>query len=223
MANHHAAVLPLALDFGPDPGPAGAMYTELLLPEVSQGPGRDLRRPPPRRRRGRRLPRRGKEALAGLARADTQPQRQAKPLNAEPLGPPKRPTGGGASTWRSALCSGTGRSAAPKRLISGGRTSPSRPPAPGGALLEVRRSKTCWPSGRPTLTRRPWSPGSPTDRSAGRSAPRRSTPGRSCRTPADGSRPRCPPGTPGARGPAAARWPGTTGSTGETLPLCGDG
>ena len=44
MANHHAAVLPLALDFGPDPGPAGAMYTELLLPEVSQGPGRDLRR-----------------------------------------------------------------------------------------------------------------------------------------------------------------------------------
>ena len=25
-----------------------------------------------------------------------------------------------------------------------------------------------------------------------------------------------------ARGPAAARWPGTTGSTGETLPLCGD-
>ena len=40
MANHHAAVLPLALDFGPDPGPAGAMYTEILLPEVSQGPGR---------------------------------------------------------------------------------------------------------------------------------------------------------------------------------------
>ena len=39
MANRHAAVLPLALDFGPDPGPAGAMYTELLLPEVSQGPG----------------------------------------------------------------------------------------------------------------------------------------------------------------------------------------
>ena len=78
MANHHAAVLPLALDFGPDPGPAGAMYTELLLPEVSQGPGRDLRRPPPRRRRGRRLPRRGKEALAGLARADTRPQRQAR-------------------------------------------------------------------------------------------------------------------------------------------------
>ena len=32
MANHHAAVLPLALDFGPDPGPAGAMDTELLLP-----------------------------------------------------------------------------------------------------------------------------------------------------------------------------------------------
>ena len=26
-----------------------------------------------------------------------------------------------------------------------------------------------------------------------------------------------------ARGPAAARWPGTTGSTGETLPLCGGG
>ena len=26
-----------------------------------------------------------------------------------------------------------------------------------------------------------------------------------------------------ARGPAAARWPGTTGSTDETLPLCGDG
>ena len=48
-----------------------------------------------------------------------------------------------------------------------------------GALLEVRRSKTCWPSGRPTLTRRPWSSGSPTDRSAGGSAPRRSTPGRS--------------------------------------------
>ena len=44
MANHHAAVLPLALDFGPDPGPAGAMYTELLLPEVSQGPGRGLQR-----------------------------------------------------------------------------------------------------------------------------------------------------------------------------------
>ena len=38
-----------------------------------------------------------------------------KPLNAEPpWGPPKRPTGGGASTWRSALCSGTGCSAAPK-------------------------------------------------------------------------------------------------------------
>ena len=33
--------------------------------------------------------------MAELARADTQPQRQAKPLNAEPLGPPKRPTGGG--------------------------------------------------------------------------------------------------------------------------------
>ena len=132
MANHHAAVLPLALDFGPDPGPAGAMYTELLLPEVSQGPGRDLRRPPPRRRRGRRLPRRGQGgALAGLARAETRPQRQAKPLNAKALGPPKRPTGGGALTWRSALCSGTGCSAAPKRLISGGRTSPSRPPAPG--------------------------------------------------------------------------------------------
>ena len=46
-----------------------------------------------------------------------------------------------------------------------------------GALLEVRRSKTCWPSGRPTLTRRPRSSGSPTDRSAGGSAPRRSTPG----------------------------------------------
>ena len=231
MANHHAAVLPLALDFGPDPGPAGAMYTELLLPEVSQGPGRDLRRPPPRRRRGRRLPRRGKEALAGLARADTRPQRQAQPLNAEPpWRPPKRPTGEGASTWRSALCSGTGRSAAPKRLISGGRTSPSRPPAPGGALLEVRRSKTCWPSGRPTLTRRPWSPGSPTDRSAGQL-------GRKVRAAAlhagtelqnagrwqSTSMPVRYSRGQKARGPAAARWPGTTGSTGETLPLCGVG
>ena len=43
----------------------------------------------------------------------------------------------------------------------------------GSALLSLAygsvgsRSKTCWPSGRPTLTRRPWSPGSPTDRSAG--------------------------------------------------------
>ena len=156
MANHHAAVLPLALDFGPD------LQVQCTRSSSCLRSPRD--------------------------RADTQPQRQSKPLNAEPLGTPKRPTGGGASTWRSALCSGTGCSAAPKRLISGGRTSPSRPPAPG----EI--SSRC-AARRPTS--RPWSSGSLTDRSAGGSAPRRSTPawGRLLRTqqpywhgPADGGR-----------------------------------
>ena len=167
MANRHAAVLPLALDFGPDPGPAGAMYTELLLPEVSQGPGRDLRRPPPRRRRGRRLPRRGKEALAGLARADTRPQRQAKPLNAEPLGTPQAADRRGRVDV--AICAVLRDGPLRRSEAADLRWEDVTFQASGasGALLEVRRSKTCWPSGRPTLTRRPRSSGSPTDRSAG--------------------------------------------------------
>ena len=179
MANHHAAVLPLPLDFGPDPGPAGAMYTELPLPEVSQGPGRDLRRPPPRRRRGRRLPRRGKEALVGLARADTRPQRQPKPLNAEPLGTPQAADRRGRVDV--AICAVLRDGPLRRSEAADLRWEDVTFQASGarGALPEVRRSKTCLPSGRPTLTRRPRSSGSPTDRSAGGSAPRRSTPGRS--------------------------------------------
>ena len=137
MANHHAAVLPLALDFGPDPGPAGAMYTELLLPEVSQGPGRDLRRPPPRRRRGRRRPRRGQ---------------------------------GGAER---------GAPGAPQAADRRGRVDVAICAVLRDGPLRRSEAADCWPSGRPTLARRPRSSGPPTDRSAGGSAPRRSTPGRS--------------------------------------------
>ena len=184
MANHHAAVLPLALDFGPDPGPAGAMYTELLLPEVSQGPGlteeeadrvaqalRGSKSPGTRkaytrsfnrfevwcRERGfpalpskpevvtlyladaglrlatLRSDRAGisdahrrageedlaahagvKEALAGLARADTRPQRQAKPLNADALGPPPSGRQAGARRRGDLRCA-PGRAAPPLR------------------------------------------------------------------------------------------------------------
>ena len=91
MANHHGAVLPLALDFGPDPGPAGAMYTELLLPEVSQGPGRDLRRT------GRpEGPRRGAPRRDG-ADGPAEHRQMAVDLDARPVlqGPEGQPRRGG--------------------------------------------------------------------------------------------------------------------------------
>ena len=71
-----------------------------------------------------------------------------------PLGTPQAADRRGASTWRSELSSGTG--------YSGGRTSPSRPPAP-------RELSSRCAARRPT--RRPWPSGSPTDRSAGGSVP----------------------------------------------------
>ena len=121
----------------------------------------------------------GKEALAGLARADTRPQRQAKPLNAEPLGTPQAADRRGRVDV--AICAVLRDGPLRRSEAADLRWEDVTFQASGarGALLEVRRSKTCWPSGRPTLTRRPRSSGSPADRSAGRSAPRRSTPGRS--------------------------------------------
>ena len=148
MANHHAAVLPLALDFGPDPGPAGAMYTELLLPEVSQGrhpaaaPGEAAERGAPGET-PQAADRRGRVDVAICAVLRDGPLRRSEAADLR---------------WEDATFQ-----------ASGAR----------GDLLEERRSKTCWPSGRPTLARRPRSSGPPTDRSAGGSAPRRSTPGRS--------------------------------------------
>ena len=182
MANHHAAVLPLALDFGPDPGPAGAMYTELLLPEVSQGPGRDLRRPPPGWRRGRRRPRRGQ---GGFGRAGQGRHPAAAPGEAAERGSPGDRETPQAADRRGgvdvAICVVLRDGLLRRSEAADLRWEDVTFQASGarGALLEVRRSKTSWPSGRPTLTRRPWSSDSPTDRSAGESAPRRSTPGRS--------------------------------------------
>ena len=229
MANHHAAVLPLALDFGPDPGPAGAMYTELLLPEVSQGPGgiSDAHR-----RAGEEdvaSHAGGKEALAGLARADTRPQRQAKPLNAEPLGTPQAADRRGRVDV--AICAVLRDGPLRRSEAADLRWEDVTFQASGarGALLEVRRSKTCWPSGRPTLTRRPRSSGSPTDRSAGQVRAAALHAGTELTNLQNAGRWQSP-SMPArysrgqkARGPAAARWPGTTGSTGETLPLCGGG
>ena len=100
-----------------------------------------------------------------------------------------------------------------------------------GALLEVRRWKTCWPSGRPEGLDPQALVFGPSDGQVGRRRARAAAlragteltdlqnAGRwqSPSMPARYSRGQK------ARGPAAARWPGTTGSTGETLPLCGDG
>ena len=120
-----------------------------------------------------------KEALAGLARADTRPQRQPKPLNAEPLGTLQAADRRGRVDV--AICVVLRDGLLHRSEAADLRWEDVTFQASGarGALLEVRRSKTCWPSGRPTLTRRPRSSGSPTDRSAGGSAPRRPTPGRS--------------------------------------------
>ena len=75
-----------------------------------------------------------KEALAGLARADTRPQRQAKPLNAE--GPGDPPSGRQAGRVDVAICvvlrDGLLRWEDVTFQASGAK----------GALLEVRRSKT---------------------------------------------------------------------------------
>ena len=154
-----------------------------------------------------------------------------KPLNAEPPGDPPSGRQAGARRRGDLRCA-PGRAAPPLRSSEAAdlRWEDVTFQASGarGALLEVRRSKTCWPSGRPTLTRRPWSSGSPTDRTAGQVG-RKVRAGteltdlqnagrwQSTSMPVRYSRGQK------ARGPAAARWPGTTGSTGETLPLCGDG
>ena len=167
---------------------------------------RDLRRPPPRRRRGRRLPRRGKEALAGLARADTRPQRQAKPLNAEPLGTPQAADRRGRVdvAISAVLRDGPLRRSEAADLrwedvtfqASGARgSSPRGPPledllALRPAYLDPQAPVFGISDGQVGRTGR-------TDRSA----PRRSTPGRSCRTPAGGNPLRCPSGTPGAKRP----------------------
>ena len=109
--------------------------------------------------------------LAGLARADTQPQRQAKPLNAEPLGTTQ--TADRRGRVDVAICAVLRDGLLRRSEAADLRWEDVTFQASGarGALFEVRRSKTCWPSGRPTLTRRPWSSGSPTDRSDGGCAP----------------------------------------------------
>ena len=111
-----------------------------------------------------------KEALAGLARADTRPQRQAKPVNAEPLGTPQAADRRGRVDV--AICAVLRDGPLRRSEAADLRWEDVTFQASGarGALLEVRRSKTCWPSGRPTFQ---------ASGARGGSAPRRSTPGRS--------------------------------------------
>ena len=90
--------------------------------------------------------------MAGLARADTWPQRQAKPLNAEPLGTPQAADRRGRVDV--AICAVLRDGPLRRSEAADLRWEDVTFQASGarGALLEVRRSKTCWPSGRPTLT-----------------------------------------------------------------------
>ena len=124
-----------------------------------------------------------KEALAELARADTQPQRQAKPLNAEPPGAPQ------AADRRGARRRGDLRCPPGRATPVGGRHLPGLRRQGSAALHAGTELTDLQNAGRWQST----------------SMPARYSRGQK------------------ARGPAAARWPGTTGSTGETLPLCGGG
>ena len=167
--------------------------------------------------------------MAELARADTRPQRQAKPLNAEPLGTPQAADRRGRVDV--AICAVL-RDGPLRRSEAADlrwedvtfQASGTRGSSPRGAALEdllAIRPAYLDPQalvfgisdgqvGRRVRAAALHAGTELTDlQNAGRwqspSMPARYSRGQK------------------ARRPAPARWPGTTGSTGETLPLCGDG